>query len=95
MHECFKQYFFLLTTALAVFQIGLQFPSLIARTFHTELVLFAALTALEVFGTEALDLTGLVVRTQLHSQRARTNHALARGHGAIVAAVAIVQRTQV
>ncbi len=50
-----------LTSALAVLHVRLQFPALVTRTFHTELVLFAALTALKVFGTEALDLTGLVV----------------------------------
>lgn len=50
-----------LTRALAVLHVRLQFPALVTGTFHTELVLFAALTALKVFGTEALDLTGLVV----------------------------------
>lgn len=56
-----------LTRALAVLHVGLQLPTLVAGTFHAELVLLAALAALEVFGAEALDLTGLVVGPQLHA----------------------------
>lgn len=35
-----------LTRALAVLHVGLQLPTLVARTLHAELVLFAALAAL-------------------------------------------------
>lgn len=80
-----------LTRALAVLHVRLQLPALVTRTFHTELVLLTALTALKVFGTEALDLTGLVVEPQLHAQWAGTDHPLARGHCAVMTAVAIVQ----
>lgn len=84
-----------LTCALAVLHVRFQLPALIAGAFHTELVLFTALAALQVFGTEALDLAGLVICAELHSQRTRANHALAWSHGAVVAAVAVVQRTQI
>lgn len=80
-----------LTRALAVLHVRLQFPAFVTRTFHTELFLFAALTALKVFGAEALDLTGLVVDPQLHAQGTGTDHPLARGHCAVMAAVTIVQ----
>ena len=84
-----------LTRALAVLHVRLQLPALVTRTFHTELVLFTALTALKVFGTEALDLTGLVVGPQLHAQWTGTDHPLSGGHCAVMAAVAIIQWTQV
>lgn len=80
-----------LTCALAVLHVRLQFPALVTRAFHTELVLFTALTALKVFGTEALDLTGLVVGPQLHAQWTGTDHPLTGSHRAVMAAVAIVQ----
>lgn len=84
-----------LTCALAVLHVRLQLPALVTRAFHAELVLFAALTAFQVFGTEALDLTGLVVRSQLHAQWTGTDHTLTRRHCAVMAAVAIVQWTKV
>ena len=84
-----------LTCALAVLHVRLQLPALVTRTFHTELVLLTALTALKVFGTEALDLTGLVVGPQLHAQWTGTDHPFSGGHCAVMAAVAIVQWTQV
>ena len=84
----FRLYF---TSALAVLHVRLQFPALVTRAFHTELVLLTALTALKVFGTETLDLTGLVVGPQLHAQWTGTDHTLARGHCAVMAAFAILQ----
>lgn len=50
-----------LTCALAVFHVRLQLPAFITRAFHAELVLLAALTALQVFGTKTLNLTCLIV----------------------------------
>lgn len=83
------------TFALAVFHIRLQFPAVVTGAFHAELVLFAALTALQVLGAEALDLTRLVVRAQLHAQRTGADHALAGSHRAVMAAVAVVHRAQI
>lgn len=80
-----------LTRALAALHVRLQLPALVAGTLDTELVLFAALTALEVFGTEVLDLTGLVVGPQLHAQRTGADHTLTGRHCAVMATVAIVQ----
>lgn len=84
-----------LTCALAVLLVRLQFPAVIARTYDAELVLLAALTALQVFSAEALDLTSLVVSPQLHAQGAGTNDPLSGSHCAVMAALAVVQRTQV
>lgn len=80
-----------LTRALAVLHVWLQFPALITRALHTELVLLTALTALKVFGTEALNLTGLVVGSQLHAQWTGTDHTLAGGNCAVMAAITVVQ----
>lgn len=84
-----------LTLAFAAFHVGLQLPALVTRAFHAELVLLAALAALQMFGAEALDLTGLVVRPQLHAQRTGADDALAGSHGAVMAAVAVVHRAQI
>lgn len=84
-----------LTRALAVLLVRLQFPAVVARTYDAELVLLAALTALQVFSAEALDLTSLVVSPQLHAQGAGTNDPLSGSHCAVMAALAVVQRTQV
>ena len=82
--QCFTQ-------AAAALAIWLQHPSFIAGALHAELVLVALLAALEVLGTVALDLTGVVVRPQLHAQRARTHNAFARCHRAVVAAATVIQ----
>lgn len=87
-HPCFTQ-------AAAALAIWLQHPTLVAGALHAELVLVALLTALEVLGTVALDLTGVVVRPQLHAQGARTHNAFPRCHRAVVAAAAIIQRALV
>lgn len=87
-HLCFTQ-------AAAALAIRLQYPTLVAGALHAELVLVALLAALEVLGTVALDLTGVVVWPQLHAQRARTYNAFPRCHRAVVAAAAIIQRALV
>lgn len=85
-HHC------VLTCAAAALTIRFQHPSLIARALHVVFVLLTFLTALEVFGTVALDLAGLVVSTQLHTKGTRARNPLSRCHGAVVAASSIVQR---
>lgn len=87
-HPCFTQ-------AAAALAIWLQHPTLVAGALHAELVLVTLLTALEVLGTVALDLTGVVVRPQLHAQGARTHNAFPGCHRAVVAAAAIIQRALV
>lgn len=57
------------TQAAAALAIRLQHPTLVAGALDVVLVLLALLAALEVLGTVALDLAGLVVRAQLHPQR--------------------------
>jgi len=49
------------TQAAAALAIGLQHPALVAGALDVVLVLLALLAALEVLGTVALDLAGLVV----------------------------------
>lgn len=48
-----------------------------------------------MLGAEALDLAGLVVGSQFHTQRTRAHEAFAGNDGAVVAAASVVQRTQV
>lgn len=69
-----------LTQTAAAFPVRLQDPALVAGALHTELVLVTLLAAFEVLGTVALDLAGVVVRAQLHAQRARAHDAFTRGH---------------
>lgn len=83
------------TSAFAAFHIGLQLPSLIAGTLDAGFLLLALLATLEMLGAEALDLARLVVGSQFHSQRTRAHEALPGNDGAVVAAAAVVQRTQV
>lgn len=84
-----------LTQAAATLAVGLQDPALVAGALHTELVLVALLAALEVLGTVALDLAGVIVWPQLHAQRARTYNAFTRCHRAVVAAATVIQRALV
>lgn len=84
-----------LTCAPAALHVGFEGPAIVTGALHIELVLFTALAALQVFGTEALDLTRLVVGAQLHAQWARAQNSLARGHCTVMTAAAIVQRTQI
>ncbi len=84
-----------LTCAPAALHVRFESPAIIAGTLHIELVLFTALAALHVFGTEALDLTRFVVSAQFHSQWARAQNALTRGHCTVMTAATIVQRTQI
>lgn len=81
--------------APAALHVGFEGPAIITGALHIELVLFTALAALQVFGTEALDLTRLVVSAQFHAQWARAQNALTRGHCAVMTAATIVQRTQI
>lgn len=48
-----------------------------------------------MLSAEALDLAGLVVGSEFHTQRTRAHEALPRNDGAVVAAASVVQRTQV
>lgn len=84
-----------LTQTATALPIRLQDPALVAGALHAELVLVTLLAAFEVLGTVALDLAGVVVRSQFHAQRARADNAFTRGHGAVVAAATIIQRTLV
>ena len=84
-----------LTQAAAALAVRLQHPALIAGALHTELVLVALLAALEVLGAVALDLAGVVVRPQLHAQRARAHNAFARCHRAVVTAATVIERALV
>lgn len=84
-----------LTQTAAALAIRLQDPALVAGTLHAVLVLVTLLAAFEVLGTIALDLAGVVVRSQLHTQRARTHDAFTRGHRAVVTTATIIQRTLV
>lgn len=93
--KCLKPCFFFFTGAFAAFHIGLQFPTVIAGTLDTGFLLLALLATLEVLGAEALDLAGLVVGSQLHTQRTRAHEALPGNDGAVVAAASVVQCTQV
>lgn len=81
--------------APATLHVGFEGPAVVTGALHVELVLFTALAALQVFGTEALDLTRLVVGAQLHAKWARAQNALARGHCTVMTAATIVQRTQI
>lgn len=84
-----------LTQAAAALAVGFQDPALVAGAFDTELVLVTLLTALEVLGTVALDLAGVVVGPQFHAQGAGAHDAFARCHRTIVAATPIIQRALV
>lgn len=48
-----------------------------------------------MFGAKTLNLTRLIVRAQLHSQRTGADHALARRHRAVMAAASVVQGAEV
>lgn len=81
------------TSAVAALLVRVQGPALVAGTLDIELVLDAALAALEVFGAEALDLAGLVVRAHLHAHRAQAHDALPGRDAAVVTAP--TQQTQI
>lgn len=83
------------TSAFAALHVRLQFPALIAGALDTGFLLFAFLATLEVLGTEALDLAGLVVSSQFHAQGTRAHEALPRNDAAVVATATIVQSAQV
>lgn len=85
----------LLTGALAALHVRLQLPALVAGALDAGLLLLAPLAAFEVFGAEALDLTRLVVGSQLHPQRTGALEALARNDTAVVATAAIVDGAKV
>lgn len=85
----------IITSAFAAFHVSLQFPALVAGTLDAGFLLLALLAALEMLGAEALDLAGLVVGSQLHTQRTRAHEALPGNDGAVVTAASVVQRTQV
>lgn len=87
--------YIIFTSAFAAFHIRLQFPALIAGTLDTGFLLLALLATLQVLGAEALDLAGLVVSSQFHTQRTRAHEALPGDDGAVVAAASVVQCTQV
>lgn len=84
-----------LTQTAAALAVGLQDPALIAGALHAELVLVTFLAALEVLGTVALDLAGVVVRAQLHAQWARAHDAFTGSHRAVVTTAAVIQRALV
>lgn len=84
-----------LTCAHAALHVWFKGPAIIAGALDVELVLFTTLAALQMFGTEALDLTRLVIRAQFHSQRTRTQNALTWCHSTVMTATTIVQRAQV
>lgn len=84
-----------LTCAPAALHVGFESPAIVTGALHIKLVLFTALAALQVFGTEALDLTRLVVGAQFHAQWARAQNAFTRGHCTVMTAATIVQRTQI
>lgn len=86
---------FFITSAFAAFHVSLQLPALVAGALDAGFFLLAPLAALQVFGTEALDLAGLVVCSQFHTQGARAHEALPRNNAAVVATATVVQRTQV
>ena len=86
---------FRLTRALAALHVGLQLPALVAGTLDAGLLLLAALAALEVFGTEALDLARLVVGAQLHAEGARAHEAFSGDDAAVVATAAVVHGAEV
>ena len=86
---------FRLTRALAALHVGLQLPALVAGTLDAGLLLLAPLATLQVFGTEALDLTRLVVGSQLHPQGAGAHEALPGDDAAVVAAAAVVHGAEV
>ena len=83
------------THAAAALAIRFQHPSLIARALHIVFVLLTLLTALEVLGTIALDLAGLVVSTELHTQWAGARNTFTRGYCTVVATASIVESTEV
>lgn len=86
---------FFLTSAFAALHVRLQLPALVAGAFDAGFLLLALLATLEVFGTEALDVAGLVVDSQLHAQGTRAHEALPRNDAAVVATATVVQSTQV
>lgn len=69
---CYMLYVFL-TGAPAALHVRLQCPAIVTRALDGELVLLAALAALQVFGAEALDLTGFIISAELHPERAGTH----------------------
>lgn len=84
-----------LTSALAALHVRLQLPALVAGALDAGLLLLAPLAAFEVFGTEALDLTGLVVGSQLHPEGTGAFEALPRNDAAVMATAAIVDGAKV
>lgn len=83
------------TSAFAALHVRLQFPALVAGALDAGFLLFAFLATLEVLGTEALDMAGLVVSSQFHAQGTRAHEALPRNDAAVVATATIVQCAQV
>lgn len=81
--------------AFAAFHVRLQFPALITGALDSGLLLLTLLATLKMFGTKALDLAGLVVKAQLHSQGARTHVALSRNYCTVVTAASLVYGTKV
>lgn len=90
-----KKILFFITSAFAALHVRLQLPALVAGALDAGLLLLAPLATLEVFGTEALDMAGLVVSSQFHTQGTRAHEALPRNDAAIVATATVVQCTQV
>lgn len=86
---------FSITSAFAALHVRLQLPAFIAGALDAGFFLLALLATLEVFGTEALDLAGLVVSSQLHAQGTRTHEALPRNDAAVVATATVIQCTQI
>lgn len=84
-----------LTGALAALVVGFQSPALVAGALDGGFLLDAALTTLQMFGAEALDLAGFVIGAELHAGRAGAQDALAGGDGAVMAAAAVLHRAQV
>lgn len=82
---------FILTSTFAALHVSLKLPALVTGTLDAGFLLLALLATLEVFGTEALDLAGLVVSPQLHAQGTRAHVALSRNDGAVVTTATVVQ----
>lgn len=85
----------ILTGAFAALHISLKLPALVTGALDAGFLLLALLATLEVSGTEALDLAGLVVSSQIHAQGTGTHEALSRNDAAVMTTAAVVQCAQV
>lgn len=86
---------FIPTSTFAALHVSLKLPALVTWTLDAGFLLLALLATLEVFGTKALDLAGLVVSSQLHAQGTRAHEALSRNDAAVVTTTTVVHWTQV